>query len=343
MFESKKNNNNRKMTIGDIAEELGVSKTTVSRAISGKGRVGQETRNRVLSYIELHDYRPNVIAKGLASSKTFNIAVVLPADSNVVETPFFQGCLMGICEVAASRDYDVVVTTIVANDISLLERIINNKKVDGVILTRLYLHDLSVAYLKKQKIPFLVIGTSDDEDIVQVDNAHALGCQEMTSLLLSSEIKSIALLVGNQEYIVNQLRLQGFLQGCESQKLSSEKTRIYKNVNTKAMIERIVEELIKEKIECIICADDLLCSRVIAILDERGYTVPDNIKVASFYNSNLLESHHPAISTIKIDVKDLGRLAGHKLIDMLQGIQIEKKTLASHEIVLKKSTQQSAI
>lgn len=339
MFESEKSSASKKMTIGDIAKELNVSKTTVSRAISGKGRVGEDTRKRVLSYIELHDYRPNVMAKGLASSKTYNVAVVLPADSNVVETPFFQGCLMGICEVAASRDYDVVVTTIVANDISLLERIINNQKVDGVILSRLYLRDLSVAYLKEQKIPFLVIGTSDDEEVIQVDNAHALGCQEMTSLLLSSGIKSIALLVGNQEYVVNQHRLQGFINGCEKQSLSSDKARIYENVNTKAMIERIVEELIKEKTECVICADDLLCSRVIAVLDGRGYTVPDDIKVASFYNSTLLESHHPAISTIKIDVKDLGRIAGHKLIDMLKGIQVESKTLSSHEIVLKKSTQ----
>lgn len=339
MLKPKKPSGNKRMTIGDIAKELELSKTTVSRAISGKGRVSEDTRRKVMSYIELHDYRPNVIARGLASSKTYNIAVVLPADSNVVETPFFQGCLMGICEVAASRDYDVVVTTIVATDISLLERIISNQKVDGVILTRLYLHDLSVEYLKKQQIPFLVIGTSDDDDVIQVDNTHALGCQEMTSLLLSTGINSIALLVGNQEYVVNQHRLQGFISGCKKHNLPSDRAKIYENVNTKAMIERIVEELIKEKVECVICADDLLCSRVIAILDERGYTVPADIKVASFYNSTLLESHHPAISTIKIDVKNLGRIAGHKLIDMLQGIHVESKTLASHEIVLKKSTQ----
>ena len=56
-------------TIDDIARELGVSKTTVSRAISGKGRIGQATRERVLEFIEKHDYRPNVMAKGLAQKK----------------------------------------------------------------------------------------------------------------------------------------------------------------------------------------------------------------------------------------------------------------------------------
>lgn len=63
------NEEKKNITIADVAEALGVSKTTVSRAISGKGRIGQETRDRVLKYIEEHDYKPNVIAKGLAQSK----------------------------------------------------------------------------------------------------------------------------------------------------------------------------------------------------------------------------------------------------------------------------------
>ena len=68
------------ITISDVAEALGVSKTTVSRAISGKGRIGAATRKRVLEYIQEHDYKPNVIARGLAQSKTFNICVVMPGD-----------------------------------------------------------------------------------------------------------------------------------------------------------------------------------------------------------------------------------------------------------------------
>ena len=62
-------------TIEDIARELGVSKTTVSRAISGKGRISQATRDRVRAFIKEHDYRPNVVAKGLAQRKTYNIAL----------------------------------------------------------------------------------------------------------------------------------------------------------------------------------------------------------------------------------------------------------------------------
>lgn len=77
----------------DVAEALGVSKTTVSRAISGKGRIGEATRQKVLAYIEEHDYKPNVIARGLAQSKTFNLCVVMPEDYALVDLPFFRKSL----------------------------------------------------------------------------------------------------------------------------------------------------------------------------------------------------------------------------------------------------------
>ncbi len=89
-MEETKMTDDKNLTIGDIAEELGVSKTTVSRAISGKGRIGEKTREKVLRYIKEHDYRPNVIAKGLAQSRTYNIGLVIPGSYHLVELPFFH-------------------------------------------------------------------------------------------------------------------------------------------------------------------------------------------------------------------------------------------------------------
>ena len=81
---------NGKITIDDIATALGISKTTVSRAISGKGRVGDDTKIKVLDYIEKYNYTPNVVARALAGQRTFNIGVVWPDDYNAVDLPFFH-------------------------------------------------------------------------------------------------------------------------------------------------------------------------------------------------------------------------------------------------------------
>ena len=137
----------KNITISDVAEALGVSKTTVSRAISGKGRIGEETRQKVLSYIEEHDYKPNVIAKGLAQSKTFNLCVVMPGDYALVDLPFFQEVISGIQEIAGLHEYDILLCICKENDISGLERIISNHKVDGVILLRTFLKDLQIELL----------------------------------------------------------------------------------------------------------------------------------------------------------------------------------------------------
>lgn len=96
-------------TIQDVAKELGVSTSTVSRAISGKGRIGKETRERVLKYIEENGYYPNAAAQSLAQSKTNNIAIILPEVDTLVEMPFFHTCMYAVEEMAQANDYDILV------------------------------------------------------------------------------------------------------------------------------------------------------------------------------------------------------------------------------------------
>ena len=181
--------NKKIYTIDDIARELGVSKTTVSRAISGKGRIGQATRQRVLEFIEKHDYRPNVLAKGLAQRKTYNLALLLPKDYAATEFPFFKDCMNGICEVAAENDYDIIISMIDENDLSQVHRLVSNRKVDGVIVSRATGNSMEQDYLKNNDIPFVVIGPSGDPDTVSVDNRNQEASEELTSILLMKGVQ----------------------------------------------------------------------------------------------------------------------------------------------------------
>ena len=141
-------------TIDDIARELGVSKTTVSRAISGKGRIGQATRERVLAFIKEHDYRPNVVARGLAQRKTYNIALLMPKDYVATEFLFFKDCMNGICEVASEYNYDIIISMIDGEDISQIQRLEANRKVDGIIVSRAVVSSKVQKYLKECREPF---------------------------------------------------------------------------------------------------------------------------------------------------------------------------------------------
>ena len=154
------------MTIDDVANELGISKTTVSRAISGKGRVSPKTREMVLGYIETHNFKPNAMARGLAKQKTYNIGVVCPTDYEIFDFPFFHMCLRGISEVTSARGYDILISMVDGSNLTNLRRIVEDRKVDGVILTRTIFNDPLAAYLKETEFTFVVIGSSPDESLI---------------------------------------------------------------------------------------------------------------------------------------------------------------------------------
>lgn len=330
----------RNLTIGDIAEALGVSKTTVSRAISGKGRIGNETRQRVLDYISAHNYRPNMLAKGLAQSKTFNIALALPGDYNLTDMSFFQKCLMGISKIASSFEYDVMVAVIPPDDVTQLARMIENRKIDGVILMRTVFQDAAAAFLAEAEIPFVAIGSSPDPAVIQVDNDHRAACRELTSILLGRQIRRMALIGGSQSHIVTRTRLEGYLDAFREHALTADETMIYLDVESSVVTEKIVDELLAKGCECVICMDDSICSYVLNKLRKEKLRVPEQMKVASFYNSSLLANNAPSITSLDFDVLELGMVTCRTLLDRIDGKAVPGRTLLGYEVSMKESTKQ---
>ncbi|MGN0376240.1 MAG: LacI family DNA-binding transcriptional regulator [Suilimivivens sp.] len=329
----------KKMTIDDIARDLGISKTTVSRAISGKGRIGQETRERVLRYIDEYNYRPSAIAKGLAQSKTFNIALVMPGDYSNSDLPFFQKCMWGISTMASRMDYDVIISMVEEGDISQLVRMIDHHKVDGAILSRTLENDESAAYLLANNVPFVTVGSSDEDAIVQVDNDHFGACKELTSILLHKGIRKMALIGGNTGFIVNQKRLLGFREAFMQAGIPIDNSLLYLDIENMGRIENIVEEILAKKAECIMCMDDSICSCVLNKLNQDHIRIPEEIKVASFYSSSFLEQHQPAITELKFDVAELGMVCCSTLLDYIDKKDIKRKTLLGYEVLMKESTK----
>ncbi len=330
---------NKNITIADIAEALGVSKTTVSRAISGKGRIGNATKERVMHYITEHDYKPNVIAQGLAKSKTYNIGVVMPDDYCLVDLPFFQNCVAGLHEIAASLGYDILLTICNNVDMTHLDRIVSNHKVDGVILMRTLVEDKAVQLLTGKEIPFVVVGSTNYEHVIQIDQNHQEACKELTSILLMKQLKRIALIGGNENYVVSQNRLKGFSEAFEELKIPFQRDLVYMNQENAVMIENVVEEVLKKNVDCIACMDDSICSTVLNKLKKEDIGVPDSIRVASFFNSMILENNVPSITSLSFDVKELGMVTCRTLIDLIEGKEPADITLLGYEVILKESTK----
>ncbi len=328
----------RVYTIDDIAKELGVSKTTVSRAISGKGRLSAETRARVLTFIEEHNYRPNAVAKGLAQSKTYNLGLVLPGDYNDTELPFFQECMTGICEVAVAHDYDVLISMVTGSSTAQLERVINNRKVDGVIVSRNTVASPVVALLRETGMPFVAVGSSQEPEVLWVDNDNQRACRDLTMRLLEKGMYRLALLGGDETHSVTASRLRGFQDAHRLAGQPMENSLFFGNISTVRQANAAVDEALRQRVDCLVCMDDFICNLALMRLRELALRIPQDIRVASFYDSSLLKYNTPPVTSLRFDTRELGRLACQLLLDRLAGKETRNQLQSDYRLLLREST-----
>lgn len=327
-------------TIEDIARELGISKTTVSRAISGKGRISQPTRERVFSFIKQHDYRPNVQARGLAKSKTYNIGLMLPSDYSVVDFTFFKDCINGIYEAASAYNYDIVIAIGDGQDLSRGHRLITDRKVDGMILTRSTVDGAQAQhFLKEKQMPFVVIGPAEDPGSVWVDNKNREGSCELVKTLLISGCGRLALLGGDRRYLVTASRLDGYLDAHRELGVKAREDLIFLDTNTYAEVSDKTGSILESGADCIVCMDDIITGMLLACLRERQVRVPQDIKVANLYDNPHLGLYAAAITGLRFDTRRLGVNACLTLLRLLGENVREDPADLRYEVILRESTK----
>ncbi|MBQ7859675.1 MAG: LacI family DNA-binding transcriptional regulator [Faecalibacterium sp.] len=329
------------MNLSQIAAELGVSKTTVSRAISGKGRVSEETRAKVQAYIRIHNYRPNLVARGLAQNKTYNVALVIPRHFQQLDLAFLRRTMGAVYELATQNDYDVLLSMVSERDTSPLRRLLDNHKIDGAILTRTIMNDPLIPLLKEYSLPFVAIGRPQppDDQVMSVDNDQVGGARELTTLLLMKGMRRIAILGGTLLYTVNQSRVQGFRQAYAQMNLPVEENLVYLELESDSQRINALEKALTFGPDCILCMDEEVASLVMRTLRQRGIKVPEQIKVASLYDSPELVNMVPQVTAVQYDAFQLGNMAMQQLLATMEGTEVERRLELGFQVILRDSTK----
>ena len=293
--------------LADIAEELGISVSTVSRALSGKGRISEETVNKVRTYMNEHEYRPNMLAKGLANGKSYSICSVLPSDAVTGQIPFFYECLMGICSAGMKKNYTTTIVTEEEGKLGRLESVVSMGKADGYILLRAKDDDQVLKYLMDRNCKIVVVGDPGIKGVEFVDENHEGVCEAFTDEIISQGFKSPSAIVGALEYHVNRSRKSGYLAAVAKNGL---KSTVYTATND-AETEEAVALALETGSDCIFCGDDTICLKVLSVL--KGNKRP---AVTSFYYSDPLAA--AGIKAPKFNAKDLGSRAANILINNIE-------------------------
>ena len=331
--------NDKVVDIAQSTETADAQKTAVYRSMAGSGRISPATRQRVLDYVKKHNCTPGVPACGADNRCSYNISLVISKQFSDFEMPFMRKIMRSVYYVAGEYDYDVLLTLVDENETRPVERLLDNRKIDGLILTRTLERDPLIPLLKAHKLPFVAIGQPEDDEIFSVDHDQVGGCREMTSLLLMKGMKHIALLGGSMLYTVNQSRLEGFRQAYDKMGQVIDEGLLFLELETDDLRMWAVQQAVERGADCILCMDERLAQLSLNVLKQLNLRVPQDIRLASLYDSENLTNAVPPITAVQFNADILGLKATQQLLCALQGEKVETRIELGYQVSLRESTQ----
>ncbi|MGN8069103.1 LacI family DNA-binding transcriptional regulator [Mucilaginibacter sp. SG564] len=335
-------------TIKDIAKALGLSTSTVSRALNGSYEIGAETKKLVLEYAEKVNYRPNPIALSLKEQKSHSIGVVVPEVANT----YFSQAINGIESIAYNRGYHVTITQTHES----FDRECTNVKhllsrhVDGLLvsLSAESTDTSQYKYLHEKGFPIVFFDrVAADVDTHKVIANNFQGSFDAAELLINMGFRKIAHITSSNNLLISKERFNGFKAALDKYNLDF-KPGYLKHCNHGGMIQDEVELAIKELLnlneppEAIFIGSDRLTISCMHILKKLGVKVPDDIAIAGFTNSDVAELFDPPLTVVRQPAFQIGQLATEMLIKTIESKwPVEEFTteLVETELIARASSQ----
>lgn len=333
------------VTIKDVAKATGVAPSTVSRVISDNPRISLDTKKRVRKAMKEMGYHPNINARNLVAKSTKSIGVIMPSSADkALQNPFFPEILRGIGSVAYDLEYTVTLSSGKTEDeiYQEVQRMVHGSYVDGVILLYSRLDDPVTSFLHERNFPFVIVGKPYEyiNGITHVDNDNFTAGKEITKHLIDQGHERIAFIGGDKELFVTIDREEGYEAALKEAGLENhEDYKIHAEFLTSGGSEA-VERLfsLETPPTGLVVSDDLMSLGVLGMLEESGKSVPTDISLVSFNNVYLSEITRPALTTVDININELGEQSAKALIEKTQDKdEPAKRIIIPHQIVYRDS------
>jgi LacI family transcriptional regulator len=326
-----------KATLKQIAKELNVSVSTVSKALNDSPEISEQTKIKIKEYAKLKNYKPNVIGLNLKNRKTKTIGVIIP---NILNS-FFAKVFSGIEKVADKKGYNVI--TCISNEslekeIHTLE-MLSNGTIDGFILS------VSQEAQKLQDYSHFSAIINDGTPIVMFDRiADEVECDKVvvddfdsalnsTQHLINLGCKNIALISSVDNLSVGKLRADGFLKALKDNNIPVNEKIILRTDSEDDMKSKI-DAIFDNKIDAIFALDENDSVAALRVSLKKGYRVPEDISIIGFADGILASRRlSPSLTTISQHGIEIGEVAAKRLISRLE--EKEGETSDYETIVIK--------
>lgn len=332
-----------KVTIKDIAQKLNLNFSSVSRALNGKPGVSEETRKLIMRTAEEMGYRPNVIARGLVSSETRTLGIIMPDIIN----PIFGEITTAIIETANEFDYDVFLCISNWNQKKEIDYIhaVQEKQVDGIIAKSV--GKKSAELLEKANVPVVGYETwlaNSKFSSVSTDNERA--GYLAANHLIECGYRNTAYIYGPENSSASVNRRNGFFKAFEDNSMDYNKDLMYTaDYNIKSGYE-MAKKLFREHpdTDSVLAGNDVMALGVLQYLEENNIVPGEEIGVMGFDDIDLSKLPQFQLSTVKQPKYSIGRIITKLLLDEMknfsEGIQnYPQRILLEPELVARKTTR----
>ncbi len=325
-------------SIKDVAKEAGVSVATVSRVINGTATVSQDTKNAVNSAIEKLGYRQNLFGKNLRQSKSGVIMVMLTSIANT----FCANVIRSIDKAAAANGYCTMICLTDGND-EKEEYYVNfaqNGFFDGVIVLNSNLNAVRMAGLSAA-VPTVQCNEFVDTvstPYVSIDNEKA--AFEAVDALVKLGRKKVVFYTVKNGLVSTSDRFKGYLKALKANSVEFDEELVlngnYGYRNAKSNFSKFLDTV--KKFDGVFAISDRMAAGAISALGERGISVPDDVEVIGFDNTDISYTSTPTITTVSQPYATLGKDAFEQLFRLMQGKKA-KNIILPHKIIFRNSTK----
>jgi LacI family transcriptional regulator len=331
------------VTLQDIADRLGVSVATVSRALAGYDDVAPSTRQRVLQAAQEMGYRPNIIARMLQKQRTDTIGFIIPTHGPRFSDPFFSELLTGVGNKAAEQEFDLLVSTRApgAEELKAYERMVMERRVDGLLVVRTRQRDQRIAYLIEQSFPFVAFGRSDlGADFPYLDVDGETGLRQLTQHLIDLGHRRIAYVSAPLDLMFASHRLEGYKEVLAANSIPFDETLVTVGELTERSGYAAGRDFLTQdkRPTAIITCNDLMALGVISAAQGLGLAVGHDVAVAGFDDIPLAEHSHPPLTTVRQPIYEIGQRICEMVIRLLQGEALEERhVILEPQLVVRES------
>lgn len=344
----------KQITLKQIAKELDVSISTVSKALRNSIEISEDTKDKIQAFAKLYNYRPNNIALSLKNRKTKTIGIIIPE----IVHHFFSKVIRGIELVANKRGYNVIVG--LSNE-SFDKEVINmqmlaNGSIDGFILSISKETLLQQDYHHfnetiNQGMPIVMFDRVVNEincDKVIIDDLK--GSKNAVNKLLDNGCKQVAIITTKDYVSVGRLRTQGYLEAFEEHKMSPNANLILKvddalvSEDHIESLETEVEQLFKNntKIDGVFAVNELYAIIAMKVARKLGLKIPEDVQFIGFTDGVLSKHATPSLTTVSQHGQQMGEKAAELLIDKLEKDDQDdhyQTVVIETELILRNSTK----